>query len=1249
MTSSVQRTAAARSADFWVRTLADYPAEPALPRFERAPRVDVPSTVGLDAVASAGLRRLAPSAGGRLIALLMATVVVARRVHQRDDVVVRTRAAGRDRVVLLRPSLDGRVVVREGLERLRRHVGAAIEHADLDLEAIHEALERRADVGLRDAGRIGCLLEAIHGDAGLDGADLWFVARDDETLEVRTRPGACDRSVARWLLDAVASVLAALPEHLGAPIASLAVGTGDQLEALAALGRGPAWPTGPVEDLATRLLARVDEGPDVGAVLDASGLTSRARLLAGARALAADLLADGLAPGDRVALLFDPSLAGLTAILAVVLAGGVYVPLHPGEPRARLEAIVAVARPIVLLAPDGEAMAAELGVPVRRVGLDALAERGVDEAAFVPVRRGLDDPVYVMFTSGTTRAPKGTVVSQGGVLRLVDDSIVDWGEHTRILATGPLGFDASTFELWVGLLRGATVCFADRADLLDPAALGERLRRWRVHGMWLTAPLFHRLAATQPDIFAPLRHLLVGGSAVSPSACARVVDACPSLRITNGYGPTESTTFTTTYRVEGRWTEGVPIGSPVAGTQIEVVGIDDAPVPLGVPGEVWICGRGLALGYLDARERERDDPVLGSGFVRRRGERAYRAGDFVRWRPDGLLEFLGRQDGLLKIRGFRVQLESVELAIAELPGVDEAAVTCAKTRRGEPELVAYVAGSLDVDAVRRALAERLPDHMIPATIQRVEAMPTTTAGKVDRAALDRLPRAHRRQPRDPLERAAARIMARVLELDAVGRGDDFFDLGGHSMRAVELLALVHRELGVKLGLQRFLAASTPAALAEAIRESDPSPYEDIAPAPAAERDPLSVSQRRLVAVYDRDPSNTAFNVSARSRIAAPFDEGAARSALEALTRRHTALRTVFARDADGEWTQRVASELTAACDVHDEPGEPVDAQGLDALADRQAARVLDLESGPPHHVTFVPTSTGFEVLWVVHHIVTDGWSMHVLQRDFERLYARAQPEPAPLQLRDYVIWHTQLLADPERARRGREYWRATLEGAARLELPQASTTHDETQIGLRSAGYRCSLSAGTAESLGRVARAHATSMFAVLLTGFVALLRELSGQDDVVTAVPSANRNHAELEGVVGFLVDSVIIRVHAPAGEGFTDLLERVSSRAMSALDHAYYPIELACEAVGTRWETVLSNFFNLSTFGDAKRRPIADRGPRHLERVQTAKMPLILYLTEHSDGVAIEANYYRERFDPETVEGFMRRYVELLEEAAA
>ena len=780
---------------------------------------------------------------------------------------------------------------------------------------------------------------------------------------------------------------------------------------------------------------------------------------------------------------------------------------------------------------------------------------------------------YVIYTSGSTGQPKGVGAEHRNVVRLICGAdYVDLNPNDGVLQMAPLAFDASTFEVWGALLTGARlVLYPDR--VVDLTRVGQVLRESRVSTLWLTAGLFQNLVDQDVRALAGVRQLLAGGDVLAVAQVRRLLQEAPGCRLINGYGPTEAVTFSVCNREVQAPEPGssVPIGRPIANTRAYVVDESLELVPQGVTGELCIAGAGLSRGYL------RRGGLTAERFVANpygeAGERMYRTGDQVRWRPDGQLEFLGRRDEQVKLRGYRIELGEIEAALLSHLGVSQAAVLVREPVAGDKRLIAYVTGTgvvPDASELRLHLQRRLPDYMIPHAFMLLESLPLTANGKVDRKALPtpegRQAKVEYLSARTPVEVVLAQVWSEVLGLDQIGVYDNFFELGGHSLLATRVPARLREMLAVELSVRDVFEAPTIAELAPRVEQLRRGAQGVLAPAlRAAGRAaplPLSFAQERLWFLDQLEVTGSAYNIPHAFRLSGVLDVVALEKSLTELVRRHESLRTRFeATDGIGvqaiDPAQPVKLDLT---DLSDRDATAREAE-VDALIQEEAARRFDLAVHCGFRTGLLRLSSHEHILLMtLHHSVFDGWSQGVLFRELGTLYeayaaGRSSPLPEPhLQYGDFAVWQRGWLRG-EVLERQLGYWRERLAGVTPLSLP---TDYPRPAVAtFRGAVHSFELPAELTGDLRKLARQERATLFMVLLAGFQAVLARWSGQEDVVIGTPIAGRTHREMESLVGFFVNTLPLRVRAPGRARFHELLQQVREVALGAYAHQDLPFE--------------------------------------------------------------------------------------------
>ncbi|MET8695445.1 amino acid adenylation domain-containing protein [Streptomyces bauhiniae] len=951
-----------------------------------------------------------------------------------------------------------------------------------------------------------------------------------------------------------------------------------------AQGRGAELPTGDTA-LPQSFAAQVRRTPDAPAVVAGAQTLIYRELAQAAAELSGALSGWGIGAEDGVGVLVDRSAAVVTATLGAVGAGAAYVPMDAAWPADRLDRVAGTARVGALIVDAANAgtdwveeRAATLPVLVvdERGGL----LRGAPEQPGTPraAERG-DRLAYVMFTSGSTGLPKGVGVTHDDVLALAADSAWRDGVSDAVLMHSAYVFDASTFEIWVPLLNGGRVVVAPPGGL-EPRVLRELTERHGVTSLFLTTSLFNLVAETDPAAFAGLRLVSTGGEAAAPGLTQRVAEAAPGTRVLNVYGPTETTTFATRHQVTAGTAGVPPIGRPLDGMNAYVLDDRLRPVPPGVVGELYVSGRGVARGYLGraglTATRFVADPYDADGA------RMYRTGDLARWTADGDIEYAGRVDGQVKLRGFRIEPAEIENTLLTDPAVRSARVLVREDVPGDPRLVGYVVPepgtAPDAAGLARTVGRALPAYMVPSAFVLLDALPLNANGKLDHRALPapRAATAAGRAPRTAHEEVLAGLFADVLGLDAVGVDDDFFALGGHSLLATRLAGRVRTALGAELGLRTLFEHPTVASLA-AVLDTSGEARPALVPQDRPDTVPLSFAQQRLWFLNRAEDSGDTYNVPLVLDLEGPLDTDALRGALADVVARHESLRTVFAEE-DGVARQVVLAAAHAAELVPLAVEEPPAGADAEMWAEEAVARLagapFDLAGGVAFRAGLLRLGADRHILVLVpHHVVADGWSLAPLSRDVGAAYrARLAGEETPdwpalrVQYADYALWQRELLGedgDPESlAGRQLAFWREALHGAPDLlELPldrprPAVPSH-------RGGAVPFELPADAHTALTGLARAAGCTPFMVLQAALAVTLGAHGAGEDIPLGTAVAGRADEALDDLVGFFVNTLVLRTDLSGDPTFRELLGRVKEFDLAAFSHGDIPFERLVEAV--------------------------------------------------------------------------------------
>ncbi|MFE3661175.1 amino acid adenylation domain-containing protein [Streptomyces sp. NPDC059165] len=967
----------------------------------------------------------------------------------------------------------------------------------------------------------------------------------------------------------------------------------------------------PTATLPELFAAQVARTPDAPAVVDERGTLSFAELHARAGAVARWLIDRGVGAEDVVALVLPRSGEAVAAMLGVSMAGAAWLPVDPDYPQARIEYMLADARPKLVL--DEHALAS----------VDAASE------APLPPRATPANMAYLIYTSGSTGQPKGVAIAHHGLGGLLAGRARDFdiAPGDRALVFASLSFDSSVAEVCYTLLNGATLVMVDAERLTAGPPLVETVSRYDITHLMLPPAV---LAVLPEQALQTVRTLLVAGETCPIELVSRWA---PGRRMINAWGATECTVETTLSRPLVSDGQAPSIGTPIPGSRVYL--LDDAlrPVPAGVVGELYIAGDGLARGYLGrpglTAQRFVADPFVErngrTGEHRTAGERMYRTGDLARVRPDGQLVYVGRTDDQVKVRGFRIELGEVEAA---LPGQ---AVVVARQDR----LIAYTTEEVDVDALRR----QLPDYMVPSAFVVLDEFPLTPNGKIDKNALPApAVTASPVAPRTAVEEILCGLYAELLELPEVGVADDFFSLGGHSLLATRLISRVRAALQAEVRVRDVFAARTPAALAALVAATQGPPRPALRPLPRPEVLPLSAAQQRLWFLNQLEGPSSTYNMPMALRLTGALDVAALQSAFSDVVARHEALRTVFPAH-EGQPRQKVLDAVQI----------PLHSEGIEAAAEYR----FDLSSELPIRVWLQDDL----LVVVIHHIAGDGWSMGPLWRDLSAAYAARclgqAPElvPLPVQYADYTLWQQQLLgsADELDSLRSQQmtYWRQVLAGApAELALPvnrphPAVPTHGGGHVGV-------SLDGPAYPELIRLARAHDATLFMVLHAAVAVVLARMGAGEDLPLGTAVAGRSDAALDDLVGFFVNTLVLRTDLSGTPTFAELLGRVRERDLDAFAHQDTPFDLLVEDLAPERSQSRSPLFQVMLLLENDVAGVVDlaglqmvREPVHME---TTKFDLTFSFTETQDALLCNLGYATDVFDERTAQALLDRLLRVL-----
>ena len=1018
---------------------------------------------------------------------------------------------------------------------------------------------------------------------------------------------------------------------------------------------------------------QAEERPDAIAVVFEDQQLSYRQLNERANRLARYLQRQGVGADVRVGICMARSLDLIVGLLGIVKSGGAYVPLELSYPQERLEFVLADAQVASLITQeelleaeglrmDGSAgQFSRFDPRIPRLCLDRDWQLIAKEsAANLENITKVDNLAYVIYTSGSTGQPKGVAIEHRNTV-----AFLSWahGAFTRqelsgVLASTSICFDLSVFEIFAPLTCGGTVIMAENALALVTISTRSKV------SLLNTVPSAINELLRLGAVPASVRVINLGGELVRTDLVRRIYESTEAGKVHDLYGPSECTTYSTwTCRsADGPQT----IGRPIANTQVYILDDRRHAVPIGVVGEIYIGGDGVARGYLNRPELTAERFIYHS-FDGAPERRLYRTGDLARYLPDGNIEFLGRIDNQVKIRGYRIELGEIESVLGQHPAIQEAVVLAREDSPGDRRLVAYsVAMGGDAPSARDLrgfLHHKLPEFMVPSVFMFLDALPLTPNGKLDRKALP-VPDQRRPEleavfvpPRNALEELLVNLWSEVLRVERIGVHDNFFELGGHSLLATQVISRIRGALQVEMPLRTFFETPTVAGFAERIektvRQEPGQAITQIVPVARAQEIPLSFAQQRLWFLDQLEPGNAVYNIPNGMRLAGVLDVSALEQSLQEIVNRHEALRTTVAT-VDGKPVQVIGATLKltlAVVDLSDTAAAEREAQAR-RFAEEEGRRSFDLSRGPLFRACLLRLAYDNQILLLtLHHIVADGWSMEVLYRELSALYeafSTGKPSPLaplPIQYGDFAVWQKQWLQGETLASQ-LDYWRQQLAEVPLLQFPT-----DRPRPALQSyRGERLSiaLSEQLTDQLKVLSRKQNATMYMTLLAAFQTLIHRYTGEDDIVVGSPIANRNRHELETLIGFFINTLVVRCDLSGNPSFTQLLPRVREVALGAYAHQDLPFEKLVEELQP--ERDLSRtpffqvFFNMLQF---------DTGVLHLAGLEItpfatggaeSKFDLTMYVIEEGPTIRLTVDYNADLFESKTIGAILSYYNTLL-----
>jgi amino acid adenylation domain-containing protein len=1292
--------------EYWKQQLVGVPPLLDLPTDRPRPPVQTfrgsTKTFELSGTLTQQLKKLGSQSGTTLfMTLLAAFVTLLGRYSNQEDIVVGSPIAGRNRseiesligffvnTLVLRVDLSGNPSFRELLRRTRQVTLDAYSHQDLPFEKLVEELQPERNLSYNPLFQVMFVLQnAGSEDWEFPGLTLTpleiesVTAKFDLTLAMEERESGL-RGVLEYNSDLFdGTTISRMLGHFQTLLEGIVANPEQRLLALPLLTEAERhqllveWNDTQAEYPRDKCIhhlfeEQVEKAPDaVALVFEDERLTYR-ELNARANQLAHYLQKLGVESEKLVGICVERSIEMIVGLLGILKAGGAYVPLASDYPQERLAFMIGDSQVTVLLTqeklvkhlPQHQAQVICLDTNWEKISSGS-QENSVTEM-------NPENLAYVIYTSGSTGRPKGAMNSHRGLVNrlLWMQDVYQLTASDRVLQKTPFSFDVSVWEIFWPLITGVRLVMTQTGGHQDSAYLVNLIIQQQITTLHFVPSMLQVfLEEKELEKCASLRQVICSGEILFFDLQERFFARLGNCELHNLYGPTEAAIDVTFYQCQrGSRQKIVPIGCPITNTQIYILDSNLQPVPLGMKGELHIGGVQLARGYLNCPDLTAEK-FIPNPFNNEPNAKLYKTGDLVRYLSDGNIEFLGRLDNQVKIRGFRIELGEIEAVLGQHPALRECVVIAQGDDVESKRLVAYVVKSqetINISELRHFLKQKLPDYMIPLAFVVLEAIPLTPNGKIDRKALP-IPdssyfslEASFVAPRTSIEEVLAAIWSNLLGLEQVGIHDNFFELGGHSLLATQVISRLRETFSVELPVRCLFEAPTIAELGESIeasRSQTPSLLTPaIVPVPREGEIPLSFAQQRLWFIDQLEGTSGIYNIPLALRLIGKLDKIALERAIQEVVQRHEVLRTTFER-VNGSPVQVIGSTWTGNVSVVDLRGLTEEEQAAEVrrLGKEEALRAFDLVKGPLLRVTLLQLGEQSHVLLLtMHHIVSDGWSIGIFQREFSSLYtAFSQGNASPLpnlsiQYADFADWQRQWLSG-EVLESKLNYWKQQLQGIPPLlELPTDRPRPPAQTFQGSSESFE--LSVELTQKLKTLSQKAEATLFMALLGAFVVLLSRYSGQEDIVVGSPIANRNRVETESLIGFFVNSLVLRANLAGGPTFQDLLKQVRQVALDAYGYQDVPFEQVVEALQPERSLSHSPLFQVMFVlqnAPKEKLELPDLTLIPLEIESTvAKFDLTLLMQETEQGLKGKWQYNTDLFDAATICRMSGHFQTLLE----
>jgi amino acid adenylation domain-containing protein len=1213
--------------------------------------------------------------------LLSAYKVLLCKYSGQYDISVGTSMASREQAELesligffvntlvLRDILDPQELFSELLQKVKNTTVQAYEHQDVPFEKVVEATVKERDPSrnplfqvmlvLANTPEVSALqldkmqLERENYEANISKFDFTFFL--NETPEgligaVQYSTDLFKSSTIHRMVDHFITLLTSITENPQQKLQDISIAsTPEQTLLLTDFGQHTV--TYPQDKTITELFEwQAAQTPDQTALTFEDKKLTYHQLNQQANQLAHALIEQGVKPETLVPIYLTKGQGMIIAILGVLKAGGAYVPIDSEFPLSRVDYMLKDSGAKLLLSE--RVLSKNLDSSIHKFNLDEL-DLNLQPTSNPQTKAKANSLAYVIYTSGSTGQPKGVMIEHGNltdyVFGLKANTPIDQCRNHALVST--IATDLGNTVIYGSLLSGGNLHVFSKETTSDPEALSKYFKQNQIDCLKIVPSHYKALSQQQPLL--PQKLLIFGGEALKSEDILPIQQADPNLTIVNHYGPTETTIGKLLHTIEPNRVYGktIPIGKPFSNTKVYVLDAQQHLSPIGVPGQLYIAGDGLARGYLNNEALTNEKFTLNPYNQ----TRMYATGDLVKYLEDGNLEYLGRIDQQVKIRGYRIELSEIERALNQIPTINQSVVIAKEDKQGNKQLLAYVVGNKEFDKPQtiQVLKQSLPDYMIPASITQIDEIPLTLNGKIDYKTLpdpEQPGQGGYSAPLDETEQRLAEIWQEILEVDQVGRDDDFFELGGHSLLAIRLISVVRKAFETEMPIGDIFDYPTIAQLKTRLNKSH-AVLPAITPQPKAGPIPLSFSQERLWFI-DKLEGSISYHIPTVLRLSGPLDLEALEFVLQAIINRHEVLRTVI-YEIDGIGYQRVNPKNQWKLLTIDGTTLSTDNLSLRQKIQQLISKPFDLSKDDMLRAQLIKLSETENLLVVtLHHIASDGWSTSIIVKEILDLYKAFKLkrfnllEDLPIQYADFAIWQRKYL-EGEILNQKLAYWKRKLEGVPALDFP---TDYVRPAVqSIRGKSIKFSIDKKLTEQLKDLSQQNNATLFMTLLSAFKVLLYKYSSQQDICVGVQIAGRNSQELEGLIGFFLNALALRTQVQGEQSFNSLLNNVKQTTLEAYEHQEVPFEKVVEeVVKERYHNrspIFQVLFGLQNTPEVPQLNIDDLQihPENFTN-ETSKFEIILSLTEYPDGLQGNLRYSTDLFTASTAENLASRYEVLL-----